>query len=432
MSYIVTLTDVTATNNNAVIQVNNADSVATALSGSCIFINGFPWVIDSVDNAARTITLSSEWPHETAVNATAIIIPLGQIDKILTVVAQLTAIKDNYQNILDAMPGLETGYHDGDTATLGSALQAMPPPQLDSAQVLRHALTPYVQMRQVDGAPTTPPNNVREILADPVRESIYFSLLNQYRRMPDVLETRYFLVVPRGYFLEFNSNYTGTIQARVFPLNGGLGLPLPENETLENGRWHNLTLSVTNLDKFGRYNSQYFEGIIDSIRLVNGDVGNWQKFDINQSKFPSLNAFLDYEWGPAASPFKKFHLRENGYWYSEDLLPADANSLGASWTQDASDSRTYHVTAMSADNDALQLFASNTYDEYEQELTVKISSINNPMSMDIENSEAYRVYNEGAYRFLIDKKRIYLKRQNSATPVTATVTFESVKIRVPE
>ena len=59
------LTDVTFTNDNATAQINNADSVFGAIEGSQVFVTGvdIPETLVTVNNTARTITLSRPWPR---------------------------------------------------------------------------------------------------------------------------------------------------------------------------------------------------------------------------------------------------------------------------------------------------------------------------------------------------------------------------------
>ena len=85
------LTDVTFTNGNETAQINNADSVFGAIEGSQVFIAGsdIPETLVSVDNTARTITLSRPWPRATAENVEVKISPVA------SAAAQMSALSAN-------------------------------------------------------------------------------------------------------------------------------------------------------------------------------------------------------------------------------------------------------------------------------------------------------------------------------------------------
>ena len=87
------LTDVTFTNDDATAQINNAESVFGAIVGSQVFVGGvgIPETLVSVDNTARTITLSRPWPRATAENVEVKISPVA------SAAAQMSALTANSQ-----------------------------------------------------------------------------------------------------------------------------------------------------------------------------------------------------------------------------------------------------------------------------------------------------------------------------------------------
>ena len=87
------LTDVTFTNDNATAQINNADSVFGAIEGSQVFVTGvdIPETLVTVNNTARTITLSRPWPRDNAQNVEVKISPVA------SAAAQMSALTANLE-----------------------------------------------------------------------------------------------------------------------------------------------------------------------------------------------------------------------------------------------------------------------------------------------------------------------------------------------
>ena len=300
--------------------------------------------------------------------------------------------------------------------------QALSPPVKTELSLI-HRLVDYPTMKPTESIPTHSPNNKTEILFDPVRQSVYFSFEDHYKAMPTTIEHRKFAVFFRGLFLRLNSAFTGDVTLKVFPMGSG-GLGLPNNPTLSNNQWHTITENVTDLYKIGSFGGEYFEGIIDFVKVGDG----WETLNTDKSHFRSLDAYFDGDGITLRSPFEDFYLRDDGYWYSENMLPETPYSIGPSWVQDNDDYRAYTVSAASDSNDGLRFF-SDTYDEFEFELIV-ISDVNRKVALTASNSVPNIINYPGVQRF-ITNERLFIKRNNSTTPITGTLTFESLKMRLP-
>lgn len=301
--------------------------------------------------------------------------------------------------------------------------QALSPP-LKREQSISQILTDYPTLKKTEVRPTESPNNKRMIQFDDVRGEVHVALTDRWFTIPTTIASRSFPIFYRGLILRFNNNssYTGNIKMRVYPMGTG-GLGLPNNPTLANHQWHEYETSVTNLYKIGEFNSEYFEGIIEYIELDSG----WHQFDVNQSDVGSLNAKFDTAFGTFRSPFRTFYQKTDGYWYSEDMFPENLYSIGASWTQDANNPRLFTVTNAEDGNDGLRFF-SDSFDDFQFEIVLDVTSLSFVMALTISNSDPNKVYLEGPARFITDE-RIFFKR--AGTRVSSTFTVESIKMRIP-
>jgi len=469
-NYARDFSDVTITNGNSTLQINNNDSNFAIAPGSRLFLNGFlPVTVTEGDTINRTVTLAAPWPHADQVNVPAALIPIGLGDWLLQALENNRAA---YNAFVEAIEGQEDpltevswsdilantipefakrwstfeelgdkpehvlGYPSFDKVTGTVAREQLPDsietdskrtqalsPPVKPTKSLSYRLKEYPKMLPTEEIPTGSPNNRREILFDPVRQSVYFSFADKYKQMPTTLESRKFAVFYRGLIIRLNSAFTGTVTMKVFPMGSG-GLGLPNNPTLTNNQWHTITESVTDLYKLGEFDSEYFEGIIDFVQLGNG----WETLHTDKSYYRSLNGYFDVAFGTLRSPFDNFYLRDDGYWYSEDMLPETPHSMGASWSQDANDSRTYTVANASGSTDALRLFG-DSYDEFEFEMII-VSDISRTTAITISNSAPNLIYYPGVARF-ITNERIFIKRQNSGAGITGSLTIESLRLRLP-
>ena len=476
MSAIREFPSVSVSNNDNVIQINTNDSNFSVVPGSVIVIAGDrPRVVTSGDTVNRTLTLSIAYTGNDIVEKSATLIPLGQNDALLSAMTSLT----------EAQNGLAEAYCDGpgtvgeisfsmivdppvtatqwptwvqvqgdinevlpetakrfpnfpeiggkvsveqlpdDIDTDNKRTQALSPP-LKREPSISQILTDYPTLKSTEVRPTESPNNKRMIRFDDVRGEVHIALTDRWFTIPTTIASRSFPIFYRGLILRFNNNssYTGNIKMRVYPMGTG-GLGLPNNPTLANHQWHEYETSVTNLYKIGEFNSEYFEGIIEYIELDTG----WHQFDVNQSNVGSLNAKFDTAFGTLRSPFRTFYQKADGFWYSEDMFPNNVDSIGPSWTQDLNNPRVFTVTEADGSTDALRFFG-DSFDDFQFEIILEVADLRGSIAVTVANANPNRVYYPGPSRFITDD-RIYLKRTNPNSPISATIVVESIKMRIP-
>ena len=289
---------------------------------------------------------------------------------------------------------------------------------------LARVLTDYPTLKKTDELPVESPNNKRMMRFDDVRGLVHVAMTDTWFTVPNTIASRAFPIFYRGLILRFNNNssYSGTIKMRVYPMGTG-GLGLPNNPTLTNHEWHDYETTVTNLYKIGEFSSQYFEGIIEYVELDTG----WHQFDVNQSDVSSLNAKFDTAFGTFKSPFRTFYQKADGYWYSDDMTPDTPYSMGASWAQDANNTRVFTVTGAEEGDDALRFF-DDSFDEFEFEIVLIAEYLSNTLALTISNRSPNRMFYAGSGRFIADE-RIYFKRAGSN--VSGAIEVESIKMRIP-
>ena len=474
MSAVREFPSVTLTNNSNLVQINTNDSNFSVVPGSVIVVAGDrPRVVISGDTVNRTLTLSIAYIGDDIVEKSAALIPLGQNDALLSAMTSLTeaqnGLAEAYGNgpgtvgeisfsmiidppvtatqwptwvqvqgdINEVLPETATRFPTfpeiggkvsveqlpDDIDTDNKRTQALSPP-IKRETSLTQRLSDYPTLKKTEVRPTESPNNKRLIQFDDVRGEVHIALTDKWFTIPTTIASRSFPIFYRGLILRFNNNssYTGNIKMRVYPMGTG-GLGLPNNPTLANHQWHEYETSVTNLYKIGEFNSEYFEGIIEYIELDSG----WHQFDVNQSDVGSLNAKFDTAFGTFRSPFRTFYQKTDGYWYSEDMFPENLYSIGASWTQDANNPRLFTVTNAEDGNDGLRFF-SDSFDDFQFEIVLDVTSLSFVMALTISNSDPNKVYLEGPARFITDE-RIFFKR--AGTRVSSTFTVESIKMRIP-
>lgn len=284
-----------------------------------------------------------------------------------------------------------------------------------------------VKVKQIEEPPTgTPEGN--EILVDRERQEVYVNATDAYLKVPKTIATRNFCMMPRGRFMRFSSAYSGPVTMRVYPFADG-GAGLAHAPSLNNFEWSEFTVTVPDEEpiyKIGEIDGNYFNGIIDWIKLDT----RWATLDVDKSHYDELRLYFDNHFGTLYSPMRNFTLRNDGYWYSEDLTPKTPYEIGPSWVQSNDDYRTYTVAGSSDQNDALQLF-SDAYDDYDFEVIIKVADNGNRMAVTNSNSSEFMLYHSGVRRFLISRDRIYFKRNNSGSPINGTFTIESVRMRIP-
>ena len=297
--------------------------------------------------------------------------------------------------------------------------QALSPPVKQNPS-LTHILSDYPTLKKTVDIPSQSPNNRREMLFDDVRQVAYVALTDEWLPISNIVEKREFLLTTNGKRIWFNSAYTGSLTIRVYPMgNGGNGLP--DNPELDDYQWHTVTTTLTSVTSFG----SSFIGLIDYIETDDG----FETLSTARSRFPSIDAYYgESDGSKAPNQFKQFTLRQDGDWYSEDIMPATPYSMGASWSQDAQDPRLFTVNEASGSTDALRLF-NDSWDDYDFEM-VLVTDVPKTMALTISSNPDYYTYFEGTYRFVIEQERIYLKRQASWAPISGTVRIESLRLRV--
>lgn len=474
MSAVREFPSVSVSNNNNVIQINTNDSNFSVVPGSVIFIAGDrPRVVTSGDTVNRTLTLAIAYTGNDIVEKSATLIPLGQNDALLSAMTSLTQAQNGLAEAYGDGPGTvgeisfsmivdppvtatqwptwvqvqgdinevlpETAKRFPNFPEIGGKVsveqlpddidtdnkrtQALSPP-LKREPSISQILTDYPTLKSTEVRPTESPNNKRMIRFDDVRGEVHIALTDRWFTIPTTIASRSFPIFYRGLILRFNNNssYTGNIKMRVYPMGTG-GLGLPNNPTLANHQWHEYETSVTNLYKIGEFNSEYFEGIIEYIELDSG----WHQFDVNQSDVGSLNAKFDTAFGTFRSPFRTFYQKADGYWYSEDMFPANLHSIGASWAQDSQNPRVFTVTDAEDGNDGLRFF-SDSFDDFEFELVIVAEYLSHALALTISNSSPNKIHYPGSGRYVTDE-RIFFKR--AGTTVTGALTVESIKMRIP-
>ena len=478
MSAVREFPSVTLTNNSNLVKINTNDSNFSVVPGSVIFIAGDrPRVVTNGDTVNRTLTLAIAYTGNDIVEKSATLIPLGQNDALLSAITSLTQAQNGLAeaygdgpgtvdeiswsviidppatstawptwtqvqgDINEVLPETATRFPDfsevggkvsleqlpDDIDTDNKRTQALSPPVKQNPS-LTHILSDYPTLKKTVDIPTHSPNNRREFLFDDARQVAYVALTEKWLRIPTTIATRKFMVVKAGRYLRFNSAFTGDVTLTVYPMgNGGTGLPT--NPNLADYQWHTVTINVTDLWTLGRDSGNYFEGIIDFVELTSASGNNWERLDSEKSKFTSLNAFFDNDYSTPKSPFDTFELRQDGYWYSQDITPVVPYSIGASWAQDANDPRLYYANNVSDSNDGVRFFG-DAYDNYEVEIIV-VAEIDRPLALTASNESDLTVKFSGTERFIC-YSRLFLKRTNSALPVTGQIRIESIRIRVPD
>jgi len=459
--FIFNLSDISASDGNAVVSVNNSDSVFGVVEGSQLFIAGkLPSTILESSTTDSTITLSTPWSQGDVSNVAAKIIPIGTVAELLTALERNRAA---YQAFVDAggaatsevswsdilastlpefvkrwssfeeitdKPEHVLGYPSFDKVTGKVAQEQLPDsietdskrtqalsPPVKTEPSLSHLLSDYPTLKKTESIPTESPNNRREMLFDDVRELFHVALTDRFLTLPNTVAARKFMVMFSNRYIQLNTAFTGVIEMRVYPLGDGAA-GLPTSLTLDNNKWHTFAASVTSLNTIG----DGFKGIIDYIRLGN----SWETFDSDRSHFSSIDGYYTRSSGDVETPFIDFYLRNDGYWYSADLTPETPQAIGASWAQDGDNKRLYTVTAASDGSDALRFF-SDGYDTYEMEL-ILTTNVSGNLALTNGNSDPNIVYYPGTARYFTDD-RIYFKR--SSGEITGTIEVESIKMRVP-
>lgn len=114
-SYVFELTDVSIANGSDTLQINNSDSVFGAIPGSMLWIDSYrPRFVQSVDNTARTVTLTANWDGADVVNKPATIAPLpsfsahqSAVDAIVAATQQAVLVNGRIDDVNSSLELIE-------------------------------------------------------------------------------------------------------------------------------------------------------------------------------------------------------------------------------------------------------------------------------------------------------------------------------------
>lgn len=442
-TYVFSLNEISVEDGSPVVSVNSSDSFFGLIEGSQLFIAGkLPATIVDHDTTTKTLTLKYNWHQGDLSNVAAQVVPIGAVGVLLQALennrAAYAAFLENagsgeteWENInnppqtalrwpnFSELAGKISKEQLPDSVTQDKRLQAESPPVRQN-QSLTHILSDYPTLKKTVDIPTHSPNNRREMLFDDVRQVAYVALTDEWLPISNIVEKREFLLTTNGKRIWFNSAYTGSLTLRVYPMgNGGNGLP--DNPALDNYQWHTIYTTVTSITSFG----SSFIGLIDYIETDDG----FETLSTARSRFPSIDAYYgESDGSKAPNQFMQFTLRQDGDWYSEDVMPATPYSIGSSWSQDPQDPRLFTVNEASGSTDALRLF-SDSWDKFDFEM-VAVSTVPKPMALTNSNTPEYTIPFEGTYRFIIENERLYFKRQAAFAPLTGTIRIEALRLRV--
>lgn len=110
-NYVFELSDVSIANGNDTLTINNNDSVFGAIPGSMLWIDSYrPRLVQSVDNTARTVTLTANWDGADVVNKPAIIAPTPNAFQQQAAVDSINSVKSSANQLLARFLGLEANY----------------------------------------------------------------------------------------------------------------------------------------------------------------------------------------------------------------------------------------------------------------------------------------------------------------------------------
>lgn len=110
-SYVFELSDVSIANGDNTLHINNSDSVFGAIPGSMLWIDSRrPRFVQSVDNTARTVTLTANWDGGDVVNEPATIAPFPTFAAHQNAVDAMGSLNTSAQNLLSRFQGVEANY----------------------------------------------------------------------------------------------------------------------------------------------------------------------------------------------------------------------------------------------------------------------------------------------------------------------------------
>ncbi|SHH40306.1 hypothetical protein SAMN05216361_0053 [Marisediminitalea aggregata] len=111
--YVFELKDVSIAAGSDTLQINNSDSVFGAIPSSMLWIDSYrPRFVQSVDNTARTVTLTANWDGADVINKPATIAPFPSLGQQQNAVDAVNSVKSSAQTLLDRFLSLESTYRD--------------------------------------------------------------------------------------------------------------------------------------------------------------------------------------------------------------------------------------------------------------------------------------------------------------------------------
>ena len=100
-SYVFELSDVSIANGDDTLYINNSDSVFGVIPGSMLWIDSNrPRFVQSVDNTARTVTLTANWDGDSVINQPATIVPLPTQEQHQKAVDEVTRVSINAELLI--------------------------------------------------------------------------------------------------------------------------------------------------------------------------------------------------------------------------------------------------------------------------------------------------------------------------------------------
>ena len=122
-SYVFELSDVSIANGDDTLYINNSDSVFGVIPGSMLWIDSNrPRFVQSVDNTARTVTLTANWDGDSVINQPATIVPLPTQEQHQKAVDEVTRVSINAELLLNRFLGLEGQYQTFITSKFNSII----------------------------------------------------------------------------------------------------------------------------------------------------------------------------------------------------------------------------------------------------------------------------------------------------------------------
>lgn len=110
-SYVFELSDVSIASGDNTLYINNSDSVFGAIPGSMLWIDSYrPRFVQSVDNTARTVTLTATWDGTDVVNKPATIAPFPSLIDQQNALNAVNSVNSTAQGLLNRFLGLEATY----------------------------------------------------------------------------------------------------------------------------------------------------------------------------------------------------------------------------------------------------------------------------------------------------------------------------------